>query len=320
MDLEILKKFFQPNLAYVINTDLDGLLSGMLLQKYCGWKVVGFSMCNGKPQDNLWIDPKYTTDITKVIFVDLYTTAKNYSCIDQHMVAIDDQHVLELQRDHLKLNPNIICGRSLFSNNPQNGYVAKYPFGTVHFIVNCFERIGLIKDNWRIPTGRTTDGFSALDVILRADRVVGNFIQYGPNCKSWAQWLSYGTKDSLPITLSFFSDLLSAPQTHLEQQNAVERKLQQLSCSRGDGECSALIKNFYKNKLEELLSWLADIMQLAKLEIPESIKSYDKLSGYRIGVYNFGGPTNLRENIFKIPGLFSCAIVSSREISITKFK
>ncbi len=315
--INILESFFKREGACIINADLDGLLSGMLLQKYCKWKIVGFSMCNGTATDNLWIDSDIA-EISNLIYVDLFTPGTGFSCIDQHMVAIDDEHCRELQQEILKLNPNIIRGRTLFSDNHKNGYTAKYPFGTVHFIVNCLENIGLIKDDWSIPKKEVGSTFGAMDVMLRADRVVGNFVQYGPNCKEWANWLM--DKPTHAITHSFFSDLLESPEKYLEFQSSVERKLRDLGCARGDGECTELIKSANKEKMDALLEWLADTMKLPKLIIPFSLNSFDKLSGYRIPVISSENAENLRECIKKIPGLFSYAIVSTRQISVTRLK
>ena len=39
----MLRELFEKNKNIVINSDIDGFLSGMILQKYFGCKVVGFS-------------------------------------------------------------------------------------------------------------------------------------------------------------------------------------------------------------------------------------------------------------------------------------
>lgn len=39
----MLKELFSKNPNIIINTDIDGFLSGMILQTYLGCKIVGFS-------------------------------------------------------------------------------------------------------------------------------------------------------------------------------------------------------------------------------------------------------------------------------------
>lgn len=47
----MLKELFERNKNIVINTDIDGFLCGMILQKYYGCKVVGFS----NSRETIWI-------------------------------------------------------------------------------------------------------------------------------------------------------------------------------------------------------------------------------------------------------------------------
>ena len=46
-----LSDLFNKNKNIVINTDIDGFLCGMILQKYYGCKVVGFS----NSRETIWI-------------------------------------------------------------------------------------------------------------------------------------------------------------------------------------------------------------------------------------------------------------------------
>lgn len=311
-----LNKFFIANRSCVINADLDGVLSGMILQKYLNWKIVGFSMCNGTVQDNLYVaDLNY--NLQEFVFVDLYVADNKILSIDQHMIAINDKHLDNLIKDNVTLNPNIIRKRMLFSDDFQNGYIFKYPFGTVHYILSCLEKLNVINDNWTINNILTKDKFDSIDLFLRADRVVGNFLSYNRNCNEWAKWLINESGNTAKFSRIFFEDLINNIEPRLTRQRLVEQKLKMLNCTRGDGEFSDLLQFVNKEKLDLFLSWLSDITNLPKLDLPHIFYKYNKLTGWRINVTNFKNSDDVLNLINNISGLFSMAIVSSKEISVT---
>ena len=51
----------------VINTDIDGFLSGMILQKYYGCRVVGFS----NSSESIWLCPEIKS-IYEPIYIDIF--------------------------------------------------------------------------------------------------------------------------------------------------------------------------------------------------------------------------------------------------------
>lgn len=62
----MLKELFAENKNIVINTDIDGFLCGMILQKYYGCKVVGFS----NSRETIWIKDGID-DMNKPIYIDI---------------------------------------------------------------------------------------------------------------------------------------------------------------------------------------------------------------------------------------------------------
>ena len=60
----MLKELFEKNKNIIINTDIDGILSGIILVKYCGCKIVGFT--NSK--DSVWLADGYD-DLFKHIYI-----------------------------------------------------------------------------------------------------------------------------------------------------------------------------------------------------------------------------------------------------------
>ena len=97
---------FTKNRKCIINADLDGLLSGMVLEKFLGWEIVGFSSCSGKHDDELWL---YNADenLKECVFVDLPVYIEKYSTIDQHFIAFDKESVDSYKENENKVNPNL---------------------------------------------------------------------------------------------------------------------------------------------------------------------------------------------------------------------
>ena len=184
----LLTEIFQKDRKCVINTDLDGLISGMLLQEFLNWEIVGFSSCCGKPDDNLWLKDK-NIHLKDLVFVDLPVALKNISTIDQHFVAFEKDSIERYNNCGNKINPNIMRLR-FFKNND---YTKKYPFGTAHFILASLEKLNLLPTDFKIDFYKNLGGFDLGDLFFRADRVIGNTFLYTPNCFDWCDWMiNYG--------------------------------------------------------------------------------------------------------------------------------
>ena len=87
----MLKEIFEKNPKIIINTDIDGILSGVILVKYCNCKIVGFT--NSK--DCVWLADEYD-DLYKHVYIDMFVTEDKTICIDQHVVALDESHMQKI--------------------------------------------------------------------------------------------------------------------------------------------------------------------------------------------------------------------------------
>ena len=103
---------FTKNRKCIINADLDRLLSGMILNKFLGWEIVGFSSCTGKNDDELWLFNS-KENLKECVFVDLPVYLKEYSTIDQHFIAFDKESIDSYKTDENKANPNIMREKCL---------------------------------------------------------------------------------------------------------------------------------------------------------------------------------------------------------------
>ena len=295
-----LHNIFHPNRRCIINADLDGILSGMLLQKYLNWEVMGFSSCSGGTSDEIWVtEPK--VDITECVFVDLPVATKMITTIDQHFTLLDNDSVGRYLRCGNKINPNAMRGYCY--NN--GDYCSKYPFGTVHFIIACLENIEVIKDTFLFNV--SLDGCDKLDVLFRADGVVKNMYNYTQNCTSWSNWMMDlgGYNTSL-----VFNTLLDEYQKRYLKISEVEKMLASFGCKRKDGDCSNMISNGNLAALQQYINWLALLFNVDTIHISNLFQT-NKLSGIR---------TTMSDNIgeqLRNPNIFSYAMVNSHEISIT---
>lgn len=115
----MLKDLFRENKNIVINTDIDGILSGIILCKYCGCKVAGFS--NSK--ETVWLrdDVKSVYD---PVYIDIFVPNKDVWCVDQHIVSVNDKHHDMFVSAGTKINPQLDRHR-IFQ---KRDYTYKYPF------------------------------------------------------------------------------------------------------------------------------------------------------------------------------------------------
>src|SRR5574344_1186128 len=105
-----IKNIFIKNRKCIINTDLDGILSGMLLQKFLGWDIVGYSSCCGKVTDELWLKNQDEV-LSNCVFVDLPVCINDFFVIDQHFIAFEEDSIRGYENNFNKINPNIMRRR-----------------------------------------------------------------------------------------------------------------------------------------------------------------------------------------------------------------
>ena len=187
----MLKELFEKNKNIVINTDIDGILSGALLVKYMGCQVVGFT--NSK--DRVWLADDYN-DLYKHIYVDMFVTDDRTICLDQHIVAISEEHLENIKKSGNKYSPQI-DGKKIFT---AKDYKEKYPFGTTQYIIASLEEEGIsviLPDlNTLIDHSEITVG----DLIHRVDDAMASTLfNYEKNAKNWWEWLKEKSNNATSI-------------------------------------------------------------------------------------------------------------------------
>lgn len=187
-----LKELFKQNPEIIINTDIDGFLSGMILQTYLGCKVVGFS--NSKSE--VWVSPEIT-DIYKPVYIDLFVSRPDVYCVEQHIITIDEEHCAQMKRLGTKFNPNLERNHRNFVDD----YYHKYPFATVHYIIaklvaeGIYIKLPKLNQECCSPDGKYQTQIG--HIILRADDAMFSSLSaYKDNAESWWQWLEVISKYS----------------------------------------------------------------------------------------------------------------------------
>lgn len=196
----MLKELFEKNKNIVINTDIDGILSGIILVKSLGCKIVGFT--NSK--EYVWLADGYD-DLYAHVYVDMFVTDDRAICIDQHIVAVNDEHQKKIKESGTKFSPQI-DGNRIFTND---SYPVKYPFGATHYIIAQLESEGIKVELPDLMTPVPNSKINLADLILRADDAMASTVYaYRDNALYWWKYL----KDKSPK-----SDIINGLTTYLEQ-------------------------------------------------------------------------------------------------------
>lgn len=306
-------EIFKKNRKCIVNADIDGILAGMLLQNFLNWEVVGYSSCCGKQDDEIWLEDK-KENLKECVFVDLPVIVKDYLVVDQHFVGFDSQTIKEYEEHTNKVNPNIMRNRAYINEQKQNEYTKKYPFGTVHFVLAVLENLKIIDSSYEIDFVKKIDSFELADLILRADRVIGNTNQYTNNCNDWADWLiSLGGKN----TEALFVVVKKEYKKRLQAEKNVESKLLSYGCKGVDGDCSNLFRSKDYTKLINYFAFLSDALDIKPLPMYR-VFDYAKLDGKRFNIDNYDVSVAKKE--VKKENVFSYAFVSMRVLSATFIK
>ena len=234
----MLKELFAKNKNIVINTDIDGFLCGMVLQKYYDCRVVGFS--NSK--DTVWLTPDID-DMDSPIYIDLYVARPKVFCIEQHIIAFDRDHHKTIKSYGTKFNPNLERGRT-FVGDVEGDYYHKYPFGTIHYLITLMAREGI---NVELPdlnkcysindplTNTCIATTSAGHIILRADDALFSTLSpYRENALDWWSWLNPEHKYPAIESLCQFTSSCKIAEAK-EYKKIVGQFFKSLGCDGLDG-------------------------------------------------------------------------------------
>ena len=305
-----LDSVFRKNKNIIINTDIDGFLSGMILQKYYGCRIVGLS----NSWDCVWIDPEYeaSTDnaLESPVYIDLYVAAPSVICIEQHIIGYDEEHNRRIASMQTKINPNLMRPGRTFSGD----YFHKYPFGTVHFLIALMEREGI---HVELPLLHTTTtqraakyGLTAGDILLRADDALFSSLgRYKTNTDEWWPWLLElsGNAESIRSMIGHIGHTPSQQNFEVKRRTG-DYFTKEFHCSGTDGAFKNITDNS-GNLLSHVLEYSHEICQMMgmALHLP---KRYNIHKGIASTMRYQGNGEDLDTN--NTPDLYSYAFIYGR--------
>lgn len=271
----MLRELFERNNKIVINTDIDGFLSGMILQEYFGCEIVGFSNSKSK----VWLKEGFD-ELYAPIYIDLYVNNPETVCIEQHILAYDMNHLNEINRANrmgayiTKLNPNLERSRNTYRND----YAHKYPFGTVHYLISLMEREGICVHLPALDVHQPID-FGAFvgrydicpgQILLRADDALyTTIVKYPDNARDWWDWLNpYSDYQSINQMCEYLNELDEETATRLKQVTGNFFR-SGLGCDGIDGSFDSIVlpDGSIKRAVLDYIQCISNIMDM-NLTIP----------------------------------------------------
>jgi hypothetical protein len=230
------------NNRIITNSDLDGVLSAMLLQKYYGVRVVGLTNSSDMIMAETW------DDFVKAAYIDMYMTDQSVYSIDQHVIAYDKDECAALLGNERKLNPNLERYRSFTS-----GFTRKFPFSTFHYLIAIMARDGI---EFKSPS----EWFTRLS--LRADDVASVFIRYAENVDDWLEYMNENF-NALPF-IGESIEYVRKLDNPGEMKTKVERFLKEnFDCETRDGGFKEISDNGFINRnLLKMFHYVAELFNV----------------------------------------------------------
>ena len=265
---------YLKNKPLIINTDLDGLISGLILKKFLNCHVIGLSTSTEK----FWVIDQFINKFKNVCFVDMYVVDQNTYSVDQHIISVNEEHHKLLSQNSKKINPNLMNNKYFL---PNSSYYTKYPFGTIHFIIALLENIGI--DLTSLNLKKNIENISFIDLILRCDDAMKTTIasECIRNAKNWWEWLKKMSKNG-PITLSFIEYLSQIDSLYVtNKRDQITRLLKgnPFYCDSSDGGINDILEGTkIKDSTKEYFQFIAEISGIDLFDINFNYKTFKGLA------------------------------------------
>ena len=295
-----LKEIFEKNKNIIINTDIDGILSGAILQTYYGCKIVGFSNSDEK----VWVSPEIV-NIYQPVYIDMYVNKPEVICIDQHIISYDKEHHNKIKSYKTKINPNIEFNRT-FKGDMDGGFAQKYPFGTVHYLIALMVKDGIQVDFPRLHSNIKYKGenFTFIHLLLRADAALQNSLKYKKNTNEWWELLLKSKSEVIKTLKEYVKgvDLIEADKysesvgTFLKEWSNIRKEYEEYKNCESCAECNKCKKygkrcegstdgSFFNickggKVLDKFLNYIKTIGEMIdiELDIPDEFSTYKGVS------------------------------------------
>jgi len=305
------------NQKVIINTDIDGILSGLILHNFLNCEVVGFS----NSWDTVWYDKNAINDINNAVFIDMYVANPKVVCVDQHVVCANQAHHDKIVVNNNKFNPNVENADNPCFHVPNDLYYRKYPFGTVHYLIaglakenkqfeQDFSKIDLMKKDFV-----NNEGLKLIDLLLRADDTMNTSIRkYVPNAKNWWRWLMTRSDNSHIIKdMALYLYRLS-PSEVLQTTSKTRNLLmgEPFLCKSDDGGFKHIINNegVLLENVKDYMIYLSELMDLNCFDLSMNLTPiYGKAN--RVSLNDHTREELANSNTFNGEDVFSYAFIFS---------
>jgi len=302
--------------AFVISPDIDGLISGSMLQfRFPEARCIG----SYDSKQILYFDGATSHEIKKALWVDLDVIHPDILCVGQHLLLHDAADELPT-RNSLSFNPNM----HFVQDHPSSFHGSapgrdKYPFATVHLLR---ETLGV-----DLPS-QDSLGWAAL---AHADGSWSTSVQYVKNCRIWADAM-FSDDPFIENLISEYTTTDKAFSLHeelvVELRNlGVQTSTSASSAARAESRWDSLrghqaLRAFemenpskWMHHLREVSSFLGNHLGLHGLK-PEKLTG--KFAGTVLVKNPFQIPAGAFDTFCREESVFSHAIVSKRAIRYTK--
>ena len=219
----------KANNKIVVNTDIDGIFSALILHNCLNCEIAGF--CNSV--ETVWMDKSKIDSVYDAVYIDMFVPRGDVICIDQHIVAVDEQHCRKISSLGTKFNPNLDNPRF---HVPSSSYYLKYPFGTVHYIIANLEKNGLNPD-LKLES-LILQNLSFTDLLMRADDAMQTTVSsnYTKNANEWWNWLkNYSRNGKITVMMCDYLYSLNSSDVAIKKSATVNLLKNTYKCESPDG-------------------------------------------------------------------------------------
>ncbi len=164
----------QRNQSCIVSPDSDGLLCGLFMSNYLGWKVVGF-------YDGKILIIEKGIKPRGCVYLDMEIFRKEVRSVGHHMLLYNKKHLPENWAE-LK---NCISANNLRNFDMKHNFPTKYPLGTIHLLLGIVGEAEKIK----LP-------IDSLCPLLYTDGTFKNLFNYPDNCLGWLNFLGAEVEDT----------------------------------------------------------------------------------------------------------------------------
>ncbi len=190
----------------VASNDVDGLLSAAYLASRYGAVLAGFYTT----KDLILVDGHSVDDARTALWADLDVDHASVISIGQHLL-LHDAHDQMSTRNAYGFNPNVFFRQSCFGSGRPASFQGradrvrdKYPFGTIHLLLEAHEEDP-------DPLGPL-----AVPLLVHADSAWTNVPTYPTNCRLWSETMFDRPSSVVPRWVLRYVRFPSAVRRHRE--------------------------------------------------------------------------------------------------------